>query len=134
MPRSLTVPPIGQAPMQAMLGPTAANGEDRPRLPVPPDIHVPRYAGDALPGLSTGVVQTEARPTRVPLGGVSAALTPREHETLIMLAAGFKDREIADQLFVSPKTIEKHVASLRKKLNAPSRAAAVANAMHLGLI
>jgi DNA-binding CsgD family transcriptional regulator len=65
---------------------------------------------------------------------VIATLSRREHEVLSLLAAGRSDREIADTLFISPKTIEKHVAHLRDKLSAPTRAAAVAVAVRTGLI
>jgi DNA-binding CsgD family transcriptional regulator len=63
-----------------------------------------------------------------------AALTPREREVLALLADGDTDRRIAERLCVSPKTVEKHVASLRAKLGAPSRAAAVAQAARRDLI
>lgn len=61
-------------------------------------------------------------------------LTRRELEVLGLLATGRSDREIARLLFVSPKTVEKHVANLRGKLEASSRSAAVAVALRTGLI
>jgi DNA-binding NarL/FixJ family response regulator len=61
-------------------------------------------------------------------------LTEREREVLLLLSNGSTDREIAYLLFISPKTVEKHVSSARSKLHAPSRAAAVAAAMRERLI
>lgn len=64
----------------------------------------------------------------------TAPLSRREYEILGRLSTGRTDREIAARLFISPKTVEKHVANLRAKLMAPSRAAAVAIAVRNGLI
>lgn len=62
------------------------------------------------------------------------ALTRRELEVLALLSTGGTDRRIAELLFISPKTVEKHVGNLRLKLNAASRAEAVANAMRQRLL
>lgn len=48
-------------------------------------------------------------------GGV-ASLTDREIEVFDLLGAGRRIREVAEQLYISPKTVESHVASLKKKL------------------
>jgi DNA-binding NarL/FixJ family response regulator len=50
-----------------------------------------------------------------------AELTPREREVLTLLAQGRSNAAIAGQLFISPKVVEKHVASIFDKLGlAPS--------------
>lgn len=54
-----------------------------------------------------------------------ADLTDRELEVLRLVALGLTDREIAAQLVLSPHTIHRHVANIRTKLGAGSRAAAV---------
>jgi len=56
-------------------------------------------------------------------------LTAREDEVLALLAEGLSNGEIADRLFVSPRTVEHHVAAVMRKLNAPSREEAVAVAI-----
>ncbi|HTU94753.1 MAG TPA: alpha/beta fold hydrolase [Solirubrobacteraceae bacterium] len=61
-------------------------------------------------------------------------LSRREHEVLALVAAGLSDREIAEQLIVSPHTVHRHVANIRTKLGSGSRAAAVAEAARLGLL
>jgi DNA-binding NarL/FixJ family response regulator len=53
-----------------------------------------------------------------------AALSPREHEVLALLAEGRTDRGIATVLFVTPKTVEAHVRSIFAKLDLPSDATA----------
>ena len=52
-------------------------------------------------------------------------LTNREQEILKLLAGGFSNREISDQLQRSQRTVENHVSSVLSKLNATSRIAAV---------
>jgi DNA-binding CsgD family transcriptional regulator len=50
------------------------------------------------------------------------------------VARGLGDREIAEQLQLSPHTVHRHVANIRGKLGSPSRTAAVAEATRLGLL
>jgi len=52
-------------------------------------------------------------------------ITVREYEVLRLVADRLGDREIADELFLSPRTVEKHVASLRARTGQPDRAALV---------
>jgi pimeloyl-ACP methyl ester carboxylesterase/DNA-binding CsgD family transcriptional regulator len=61
-------------------------------------------------------------------------LSTREREVLGLIAAGLSDADIAAQLVLSPHTVHRHVANVRRKLQQPSRAAAVAEASRLGLI
>ena len=60
----------------------------------------------------------------------SPALTPREREVLRLLAAGRTDREIADALFVSRRTVNSHVANILGKLGVRSRREAAALVAH----
>ena len=53
-------------------------------------------------------------------------LTQREAEVLALLAQGLTNREIADRLVVSPKTVEHHVGQVLSKIGARSRAEAAA--------
>jgi NarL family two-component system response regulator LiaR len=52
------------------------------------------------------------------------SLSPRENEVLRLLAAGLTDREIAETLTISPRTVETHVSSVLHKLRARNRAEA----------
>jgi DNA-binding NarL/FixJ family response regulator/tetratricopeptide (TPR) repeat protein len=61
-------------------------------------------------------------------------LTSRQNEVLHLLAEGLTNLEIADRLFLSPRTVENHVAAVISKLNAPSRDSAVAAALEKGLL
>ncbi len=61
-------------------------------------------------------------------------LTPREHQVLEGLAKGLNNREIADSLNVSPKTIDSHRTGLLKKMNVNSTASLLVKAIRSGLL
>ncbi len=61
------------------------------------------------------------------------ALTAREREVLDLVVAGRTDGEIADALFISPKTASVHVANIKGKLGARSRVEIATMAMLRGL-
>src|SRR5947209_10210665 len=54
-----------------------------------------------------------------------ANLTEREDEILRLIARGARDREIAEQLFISESTVKKHVQNVLRKLHARNRVEAV---------
>jgi DNA-binding CsgD family transcriptional regulator len=58
---------------------------------------------------------------RVPEPFLAAGVTEREMEVLAVLSDGLSNKEIAARLYLSPKTVEKHVASLMDKLEVRSR-------------
>jgi DNA-binding NarL/FixJ family response regulator len=60
--------------------------------------------------------------------------TPREREVLRLVWGGLSNREIADQLGISSRTIEAHRASLMKKLRVANTAQLVRIAIEQGLI
>jgi DNA-binding NarL/FixJ family response regulator len=61
-------------------------------------------------------------------------LTQRERQILKLIAEGHKNKEIADYLCISIKTVEKHRANLMKKLNLHNASALTAYALEKGLI
>jgi DNA-binding CsgD family transcriptional regulator len=62
------------------------------------------------------------------------ALTAREREVLALVAAGRTNRQIAQQLYISDKTVSVHVSNLLAKLGARSRTEAAAIARRDGLL
>ena len=58
----------------------------------------------------------------------------REREILNLIAEGYKDREIADDLDVSIETVEKHLGDLMKKWNLRDRSFVIDCAFEKGLI
>jgi DNA-binding NarL/FixJ family response regulator len=64
----------------------------------------------------------------------AAALTARERELLKLLASGVSSTDdLADQLFISQKTVKNHLASIYEKLAITDRAQAVVEAIRLGI-
>jgi DNA-binding NarL/FixJ family response regulator len=61
-------------------------------------------------------------------------LTEREREVLEAIAAGATNREIAQQLFLSPHTVKEHTSALYRKLQVRNRAEAVQRAQRIGLL
>jgi DNA-binding NarL/FixJ family response regulator len=103
-------------------------------VPLAGNAHFP-WAGDsdsvARALRSALETDTAARPDgRAPL----VLLSPREREVLELIASGLSDQEIAQQLVVSPHTVHRHVANIRNKFGRTTRAAAVAEAVRLGML
>jgi two-component system response regulator NreC len=61
-------------------------------------------------------------------------LSQREREVLRLVAMGYTNRQIADQLYLSVKTVETYRARVMHKLDLRSRAALVRYALHRGLL
>jgi DNA-binding NarL/FixJ family response regulator len=61
-------------------------------------------------------------------------LTARELEVLRLLAQGLSDAQIAEQLVISPRTVNHHTTSLYSKLGVSSRAAATHAALEQHLL
>jgi DNA-binding NarL/FixJ family response regulator len=61
-------------------------------------------------------------------------LTARELEILGLLAAGARNRDLAEKLYISERTVKVHIANLMDKLEARTRSEAVARAIKLGLL
>jgi DNA-binding CsgD family transcriptional regulator len=62
------------------------------------------------------------------------SLTPREVEVLALAADGYSGPELAQQLVLSPATVNTHFKNIYGKLDVRTRAAAVAKALRLGMI
>jgi DNA-binding CsgD family transcriptional regulator/tetratricopeptide (TPR) repeat protein len=76
---------------------------------------------------------TTAEPEPAPAPPRPHGLTDREGDVLRLLAAGHTNREIGQQLFISPKTASVHVTSILRKMAVRDRVQAAAVAIRLGL-
>ncbi len=80
------------------------------------------------------LVQDAVAPaTGAPTSAEQLGLTPREAEVLALVAAGRSNRQIAQALFISPKTASVHVSNILAKLGVSGRVEAAAIAHRLGL-
>ncbi|MCE5263720.1 MAG: response regulator transcription factor [Deltaproteobacteria bacterium] len=87
------------------------------------------------PGISEKVIQgyLDAKKTAGAPRSALDTLTQREREILKLIAENYRNREIADCLCISVKTVEKHRDNLMKKLDLHSAAALTAFAIEHGL-
>jgi len=87
------------------------------------------------PGISEKVIKgyLEWKKTHTPRSAWDR-LTQRERQVLKLIAEGYKNKEIADYLYISIKTVEKHRANLMKKLGLHTASALTAFAMERGLV
>lgn len=70
----------------------------------------------------------------MPAPELPSGLTEREAEVLRLVASGMTNNEIADQLFLSAKTVSRHVSNIFTKIGVTSRAAATAFAFEHGIV
>lgn len=61
-------------------------------------------------------------------------LTDREKEVLQLLAKGLKQQEIADQLFISRRTVNNHIQSINDKFYVNSSLSAIVRGIQLGIV
>jgi len=80
-----------------------------------------RQAGERVPRSGRGSAQVPAQMRRL-------GITSREMDVFLLVAAGYSNAEIAQRLFISPKTVETHVASLVMKTGQAGRRELVAHA------
>jgi DNA-binding NarL/FixJ family response regulator len=93
-------------------------------------------AGESLlsPGATRAVITRALSRPDAPAPERLASLTPREHEVLLLVAAGRSNQEIADELVVSPLTAKTHVARILAKMGARDRVHLVIAAYEAGLL
>lgn len=103
-------------------------------VPLPGSAHFPWH--DDVESVVRACREALAPQTPPDLAGEAepALLSRREREVLACVARGLSDREIAEQLVLSPHTVHRHVANIRAKLGRTSRTAAVAEAARRGLL
>ena len=89
------------------------------------------HAGESYlsPRIAAKLVKGVTRP-----GGRTGLLSARERGVLRLVAAGLSDRQIAEALSISERTVKFHVTALFNKLGAENRAQAVALAAERGLL
>jgi DNA-binding NarL/FixJ family response regulator len=112
--------------------------EDRPHRPgldelrarrrLEADVRAGRLDGDSV----DAVLQASGDPTRRPTA--PAGLTARQLEVLRLVTRGMSNRQIASQLSISPRTVDRHVADVYTRIGVSSRAAAALYAIEHGLL
>jgi DNA-binding NarL/FixJ family response regulator len=124
---------VGAVPLQAAIDGLARRG----RLPIPTG----EPAAAAVDGSVEGIADGEGGPapagaTAIPTATPFAelGLSARESEVLALVAAGRTNGQIAEALFISPKTASVHVTHILDKLGVSSRIEAAMLAARAGLV
>jgi DNA-binding CsgD family transcriptional regulator len=92
-----------------------------------------RLAFHRLRGLGARELPRLRRGPRPSTRSNPAGLTKREAEVLLLLADGLRNAEIAERLFLAPKTVGHHITSIYAKLGVASRTEAARVAAQLGV-
>ena len=93
------------------------------------DLKAGRFDAEAVDAVLAAAGHRVARRREGPAG-----LTQREVEVLKLLARGLSNKQIAERLVISPKTVANHVEHIYTKIDASTRAAASLFAMRQGLL
>jgi len=92
-------------------------------------------AGENLTSLSTTLREILDQYMEPSLDPGAASLTARERELLTLLGEGVSHTEdLAERLYISPKTVKNHLASIYEKLGIADRTQAAVEAIRLGLV
>jgi len=92
-------------------------------------------AGENLTSLTTTLRDILDQYMEPSLDPGAASLTARERELLTLLGEGVSiTEELADRLYISPKTVKNHLASIYEKLGISDRTQAAVEAIRLGLV
>ncbi|AHH19702.1 putative two-component system response regulator [Nocardia nova SH22a] len=86
------------------------------------------------PGAVTSLIRDWLQRTREGTPPPDSILTPREEEILKLVAEGHSSREIADTLYISNKTVDRHRSNILQKLGLRDRLALTRYAIRAGLV
>jgi predicted ATPase/DNA-binding CsgD family transcriptional regulator len=87
--------------------------------------------GSLVGGAASRDAATQSAMTRA---AQETGLTRRELEVLQLLARGYSDKRIAEELYISPRTAMTHVSNILSKFNVNKRTAAASVALRLGIV
>lgn len=86
------------------------------------------------PGLAATMLEEVRRLETPSPDDDDRVITKREEEVLQLIADGCSTPEVAEQLFISQKTVKNHLASIYQKLDARDRTQAVLQAVRMGIV
>lgn len=126
---------VGEEPPPTNVSLRVVGDADSPRLLFRPEDAGQRMSEAGGPWRElvddeSGVVAVVARDSAP--GRPDSLLSSREQQVASLLGQGLSDRAIAAELFLSPKTVEKHVSAVLRKTGTTSRTAAVVTCLQHG--
>jgi DNA-binding NarL/FixJ family response regulator len=84
--------------------------------------------------LPLAILGHSAEPRSLPIPDSSESLSPRETEVLRLIVAGASNRDIAEELVITERTVKSHETHILSKLEVTSRAQAAARSHELHLL
>lgn len=90
------------------------------------------FNSEITKALLTG--KTESQTPYIKVSKITEELTEREKEIIKLLAEGMTNKQIGDELYISPRTVDSHRTNLMKKLNINNVASLIRFAFKNGLI
>ena len=92
-------------------------------------------SGEAIfgPTVARRIIDFFAAPRQSTPDNIFPELSAREHQVLDLIAAGRSNTDIANTLFLSPKTVRNHVTAIFAKLQVTDRSEAIVRARNAGL-
>jgi DNA-binding NarL/FixJ family response regulator len=84
-------------------------------------------------GMDAPLDRTDS-PCTPPVVATASPLSAREREVLAMLVQGLRNKEIADRLFITDRTVTWHTQSIYRKLEVTNRTEAVSVALRRGIV
>jgi DNA-binding CsgD family transcriptional regulator len=140
--------PLGRALMELAQRARIPLPDDSGRVAIPIAPLPPQAVGPGLAGVQPFAADSaaaSATPTgraiaerlnigSAPISPARFGLSPRESEVLLVLAEGRTNREIAERLFISERTVAVHVRRILAKLGVAGRVEATGLAIRLGLV
>lgn len=96
--------------------------------------HAANESSAISPALAGAMLNEVRRVDPVPAEESDQIVTKREVEVLQLIADGCSTQEVAEQLFISQKTVKNHLASIYHKLDARDRTQAVLRAVRMGIV
>jgi DNA-binding NarL/FixJ family response regulator len=92
-----------------------------------------RNAAESNRSLGTTLIRIDSLDARAPHGRLAGTLTRREAGVLRLVAAGKRNRDVAEELLLSERTIAAHLDHIYTKLAVSTRTAAAVYALRCGL-
>ena len=86
------------------------------------------------PDIVSRMLTLQSAPKPASTSQTDSPLTEREHEVLLSIARGERNKEVAHNLGITERTVKAHLQSIYQKFNVDSRAAAVAVGAQKGLL
>lgn len=86
------------------------------------------------PDIVSRMLALQSAPKPASTNQTDSPLTEREHEVLLSIARGERNKEVAHNLGITERTVKAHLQSIYQKFNVDSRAAAVAVGAQKGLL